>query len=319
MSKDCLSAGQGFTGQGLTTTKAPYIEKAVQNGEIYIEQPYELYSEENHLVWKELYARIKPRWEKYAHPKFLEGVESLAFPADRVPKLSDINKFLFALSRFKSIAVSGFIPGYTFFNCLAEREFPTTITIRDRKKLNYLQEPDIFHDIAGHVPMHTDPQFADVLVRFGRFAKLATDYASGIKDSKVQVDTLRSIIRALGRFFWFTIEFGLMKRPQGKDLCVYGSGILSSFGELEHSLTSPLVQRMPLKLEWVINQYFEIDSYQPLLFYVDSFDHLFQAIDRLEEMLLAGELDRVAYGLPDVSEEDLKSFLEAAVVPWRKE
>ncbi|HWP30142.1 MAG TPA: phenylalanine 4-monooxygenase [Fimbriimonadales bacterium] len=295
--------------QGLTTTKAPFIEEAKSRNEMFIRQPYELYSEENQEAWRRLYARIKPKWEKYSTPKFLEGVNKLALPPDRIPRLEEINQFLAPLTGFKAKAVSGYIPAYLFFDCLRRREFPTTITIRDLASLDYLPEPDIFHDVAGHVPMHTDPRFADVLVRFGEAALNAAFMVSEIKDEKERVHVLESIIKALARFFWFTIEFGLM-RSNG-ELKVYGSGLLSSYGELSHSVESPNVQRYPFQLEWVINQYFEIHHYQPLLFIVDSFDHLFDEVDRLIEWMKEGKLNNVSPGEPHASEEDLKSFLEA--------
>ena len=111
----------------------------------------------------------------------------------------------------------------------------------------------------------------------------------------------------MARFFWFTIEFGLMNTRKG--LRAYGSGLLSSYGELQHSLESPFVQRYPIKIEWAINQAFEIDHFQPLLFIVDSFDHLFSLVDELENWMRAGKLNNVAPGEPIVSESDLRSFL----------
>lgn len=295
---------------GLTTTQAPFIEEAKASGQIYIEQPYHLYSEENQDTWRRLFARIKPRWEKYAHPKFMEGVNKLALDPHNVPHLSDINKFLEPLTRFKAKAVSGYVPAYVFFDCLRQRDFPTTITIRDGSKLDYLPEPDIFHDVAGHVPMHTDTMFADVLVRFGEVAREAAIHAQKIKDESERVRIVESIIKAMARFFWFTIEFGLMKDAK-RGICVYGSGLLSSYGEIEHCIESPEVQRYPFQLEWVINQYFEIDHYQPLLFIVDSFDHLFGEVGRLEAWMKEGKLNNVSPGEPLVNEEDLKSFLHA--------
>jgi phenylalanine-4-hydroxylase len=117
-------------------------------------------------------------------------------------------------------------------------------------------------------------------------------------------------MRAMSRFFWFTVEFGLMRGPKGT--CAYGSGLLSSSAELEHAIDSDEVQRYPLQLEWVINQVAEIDHYQPILFVVDSFDHLFSEVDRFEQWMREGKLYNVAPGLPDISEGDLRSFLEAA-------
>jgi len=298
---------------GLTTTKAPYIEQAQAKGELYITQPYELYNEENHEAWRRLYDRMLPKWQKYANPHFLKGIANLSLDATRVPRLEDVNKFMAPLTGFRAKAVSGYVPAYLFFDCLRNREFPTTITIRDRSSLDYLPEPDIFHDIAGHVPMHTDKAFADALVRFGEAAKTAADLVAGIRDEKERVRRLISIQKALARFFWFTVEFGLMKGPGGKGVKAYGSGLLSSFGEIEHCIESPLVQRYPVQLEWVVNQYFEIDKYQPLLFIVDSFDHLFELVGQLERWMKEGKLDNVSPGEPEMSEADVKSFLDAGV------
>lgn len=296
---------------GLTTTKAPFIEQARGAGHTFIEQPYDLYSEENQETWRRLYARIRPRWETYAHPKFLEGVRNLALDPHAVPRLDDINKFLSPLSGFSARAVSGYVPAYLFFDCIRNRAFPTTITIRDGGKLDYLPEPDIFHDVAGHVPMHTDRVFADVLVRFGEVARRAAQLAQEIADPHERVRVVESKIKAMARFFWFSIEFGLMRF--GSELRAYGSGILSSYGELAHSIESPDVQRFPFQLEWIINQYFEIDHYQPLLFVVDSFDHLFAQVDELERWMEAGKLNNVSPGEPKVDEADLESFLNASV------
>jgi phenylalanine-4-hydroxylase len=117
----------------------------------------------------------------------------------------------------------------------------------------------------------------------------------------------------MARFFWFTIEFGLMKSKSGGGLKVYGSGLLSSYGEIEHAIESPAVQRCPIQLEWAINQSFEINHYQPLLFVVDSFDHLFSLVGCLEQWMKQGRLNHVAPGEPAVDEADLKSFLDAAL------
>ena len=295
---------------GLTTTKAPFIEQAQQQGQLYIHQPYELYSDANHEAWRQLYARMEGRWRQYANPRFLQGIDNLCLDPARIPRLEDVNRFLSPLNGFKAKAVSGYIPSFLFFDSLRNREFPTTITVRDLATLDYLPEPDIFHDIAGHVPMHTDRAFADTLVRFGDCAHTAAELVAGIRDEPERIRRLTSIMKALARFFWFTIEFGLMK--DGGKLKVYGSGLLSSWGEIEHSIESPEVQRYPVQLEWVINQYFEIDHYQPLLFWVDSFDHLFGLVDELERWMRQGKLDNVAGGEPEVGEADLRSFLEAA-------
>ena len=300
---------QTLTAVGLTTGRAPFVEEARNRGELYIQQVYELYSEENHEAWRQLYRRIQPRWERYANDHFLKGVEALRLPADRVPRLSEINRLLQPLTGFQAKPVSGYVPGFLFFDCLRRREFPTTITIRPADRMDYLPEPDIFHDVAGHVPMHTERAFADTLARFGDCAHTAVEITSGIRDEQERKRRLTNIIKAMSRFFWFTVEFGLMRGSRG--ICAYGSGLLSSYGELEHAIESPEVQRHPLQMEWVINQGAEIDHYQPLLFIIDSFDHLFELVDRLERWMRDGRLDNVAPGLPEIDESNLRSFLDA--------
>ena len=298
---------------GLTTTKAPFIEAAVGRGELYIHQPYELYSDANHESWQKLYSRMHDRWLKYANHRFLQGLETLCLTPDRIPRLEDVNKFMKPRTGFQAKPVSGYVPPFLFFDCLRRREFPTTITIRDGATLDYLPEPDIFHDIAGHVPMHTDKAFADTLARFGESAHTAVRLVQEIRDKDEQARRATSIIKAMARFFWFTIEFGLMRSEDGKGLKAYGSGLLSSYGELAHSIDSPVVQRYPIQLEWVVNQYFEIDHYQPLLFVVNDFEHLFDLVGELEQWMKDGKLDNVSPGEPALSDADIRSFIEATV------
>jgi phenylalanine-4-hydroxylase len=301
---------------GLTTTQAPFIEQAHNEGRLFIHQPYEQYSEDNHQAWRKLYSRMLPRWERYANPAFQKGITSLCLDPNQVPRLEDVNRFLCPLTGFQAKPVSGYVPAFLFFDCLRNREFPTTITIRDAATLDYLPEPDIFHDIAGHVPMHTDPAFAETLVRFGECAHTAADLVDSIHDHAKRTAVMTSIIRAMARFFWFTVEFGLMRSPDG--LRAYGSGLLSSYGEIQHSIESPDVQRHPLQLEWIINQGFEIDHYQPLLFIAESFDNLYDSVRQLENWMKNGKLNNVAPGEPAVNERDLESFMAASKKPRAK-
>jgi phenylalanine-4-hydroxylase len=293
---------------GLTTTEAAFIEEARKEHQLYIHQPYELYTPANHAAWRILFSRMQPKWQKYANEHFLRGMNSLCLDPERVPRLEDVNRFLNPLTGFRAKAVSGYVPSFVFFDCLRNREFPTTITIRRGDRLDYLPEPDIFHDIAGHVPMHTDRMFAETLVRFGECAHTAAALVATIASEGERLGRLESILRAMARFFWFTVEFGLMR--EGNQLKAYGSGLLSSHGEIEHAIEAPQVQRYPIQLEWVINQAFEIDRYQPLLFIVDSFDHLFHLVDTLDDWMRTGKLDNVAPGAPEVNEQDLRSFLQ---------
>ncbi len=298
---------------GLTTARAPFIEHERHKGHVFIEQPYALYSEANHEAWRKLFSRLRPRWDLYANDHFLAGIGALCLDPTHIPRLRDVNKFLKPLTGFEAKAVSGYIPAFLFFDCLRNREFPTTVTIRSGDSLDYLPEPDIFHDVSGHVPMHTDKAFADTLVRFGECAHTAVEVVAGIRDEEERLHCLTSIVKAMARFFWFTREFGLMRSraDSGNGLRVYGSGLLSSFGEIEHAIVSRGVQRYPLQPEWVINQGFAIDRYQPLLFIVDSFDHLFTLVDTLEKWMRAGKLNNVAPGEPEINERDLVSFLQA--------
>jgi phenylalanine-4-hydroxylase len=295
---------------GLTTGHAPFIEAARSRGDLFIRQDYHLYSAANQSTWRRLYSRIRPVWERCANDHFLRGVDNLGLPPDRIPRLDEINRLLQPLTGFQAKAVTGYVPSFLFFDCLRRREFPTTITIRPPDQLDYLPEPDIFHDLAGHVPMHTDKAFADILVRFGDCAYTAIEIASRVADERERSRRMTSIMRAISRFFWFTIEFGLMRGPHG--ICAYGSGLLSSYGELQHAIESDEVGRYPIRIEWVINQTFEIDHYQPLLFVVDSFDHLFDLVGQFEGWMREGKLNNVAPGLPEIGEDDLRSFLEAA-------
>jgi phenylalanine-4-hydroxylase len=166
--------------------------------------------------------------------------------------------------------------------------------------------------------MHTDRAFADALVRFGECAAAAAEIASRIRDEHEKLRRLTSNIRAMSRFFWFSIEFGLMRGlgagGPSAPLKAYGSGLLSSYGELAHAIEAPDVTREAFTIERVVNQPFEIDHYQPRLFVVDGFDHLYALADELEDWIVQGRLDDVAPGEPAVSESDLRSFLEAGAV-----
>lgn len=292
--------------QGLTTTKAPFIENAKNQGDLFIRQPYELYNQDNHIAWRKLYTLLLPKWEKYACQKFLNGLSALCLNQEEIPKLEDVNKRLVPLTGFQAKAVTGYVPAHIFFERLMHGEFPTTITIRDSNSLNYLPEPDIFHDIAGHVPMHTDRTFANVLIKFGALTLLAADRHAKEGD----LEKLRSNIQAISRFFWFTIEFGLIQ--ENHRLSVYGSGLLSSAAEIEHCVESSEVQRFPFQLEWVINQSFEIDRFQALLFVIDSFEQLYEEMHRLEQWLMEGKLDHVSPGAPAISDEELALFLNSS-------
>jgi phenylalanine-4-hydroxylase len=155
--------------------------------------------------------------------------------------------------------------------------------------------------------MHACPAFADTLVRFGECAHTAAELAAGLSTDRQRMRVIDNILRAMARFFWFSIEFGLMQTPGGLRAC--GSGLLSSYTEIEHAVRSPYVERRPFRIEDVIHQSFEIDHFQPLLYYIESFEQLYGLVEELERWLLAGKLNHVAPGEPYLTEDDLRSFL----------
>jgi len=255
----------------------------------YVTQQYERYNEENHRVWKTMYEKRWEVLEQQASNTFIAGLNAINLMPDRVPllfgeaehpykpgeKIKGINEFLRPLTGWQSRGVPGYLPAKTFFACLAQREFPTTIVVRPEDQMDYLPEPDIFHDVFGHVPLHADPVFADFLQTYGR-AALHTDDPEHIE--------------RLGRLFWFTVEFGLI-HEDGRTK-IYGSGLISSHGEAHHSLNAPegtgegKVERRAFDLERVCETTFEIDHYQPILYVLDSFEQLRDAMSEYAERVL---------------------------------
>ncbi len=219
------------------------------------------YPAAEHQIWSKLYQRMLPKWERHGTAVFLSGLEKLALNESSIPQLPDLNARLFPLTGFQAIPVDGYIGATDFFAHLQQRKFPTVTRVRNETQLDYLPEPDIFHDVAGHVPMHTDPTFAAVLQRFGSLPHN----------------------EALARFFWFTVEFGLIE--ERGHLKAYGSGLMSSFGELDYALTSPNVVRRPFQLAEVMATPFEIDHFQNRLYVIESFNQLYDAVAELESSL----------------------------------
>lgn len=235
-----------------------------------IEQDWNAYTDEQHDVWRILYERRMRTLADTGSRLFLTGAQKIGLSPERVPDLAAVNARLAALTGWQAIAVTGFIPAHDFFACLARREFPTTITVRPREQLDYLPEPDIFHDVFGHVPLHADPVFADFLQTFGRVAAAA----------RTETETAW-----MARLFWFTVEFGLIREDGATK--VYGSGLISSHGDAAHAL-APDRDRRPFRLEDVIAQDFRIDRMQEVLFVVEDFAQLFDAVDRMQHRIGRG-------------------------------
>ncbi len=231
------------------------------------QQRWNDYTPEDHEVWALLCARRLADLRANGSRLFLEGADLIGLRPDRVPDLADVNARLGRRTGWAAVPVRGFLPAPRFFAALAERRFPTTVTIRPRAQLDYLPEPDIFHDVFGHVPLHAHPAFADFLQGFGRLAAAART---------------EEAVRRAARLFWFTVEFGLI-REDGR-VKAYGSGLISSHGDCANAL-GPDCDRRPFDLDAVLAQPFEIDRFQEVLFVVESFDQLFGAVEEARRIL----------------------------------
>ncbi|MDX9911975.1 MAG: phenylalanine 4-monooxygenase [Phycisphaerales bacterium] len=241
----------------------------IDPSKFYITQHWDRYTKQDHETWASLVSRRMETLEAQASDVFLAGVRALGLDRHHVPRIGDVNKVLQPLTGWQSRPVPGYLPAKAFFACLSRREFPTTITIRPKELIDYLPEPDIFHDVFGHVPLHADPVFAEFLQTYG----LAALHA----ESTFHIDRL-------ARLFWFTVEFGLI-RERG-EVKLYGSGLISSIGESTFALTSPDVDRRPFNLERVCETPFEIDHYQPILYVLESFEQLRDAMNSYAEQVL---------------------------------
>lgn len=234
---------------------------------MYIEQDYDKYTENDHRIWSKLYAKRMETLPDQACQAFLDGLDIIKLSPDAMPKLSEVNPRLQPVTGWNACPVGGYIEAQKFFWSLSNRKFPTTVTIRPENQLDYLEEPDMFHDVFGHVPMHAHRVFGNFLQKFGQLG------AADISDEERT---------KLARLFWFTVEFGLI-RENGR-IKIYGSGLTSSPGEGAHCLTDA-VEKLPFDAERVMAQSFEIDHYQPLLFVVEDFEQVYEAVDAQIERL----------------------------------
>ena len=241
----------------------------------FVAQNWGAYTEAQHRVWQTLYGRRMPALRATASRVFLEGAAAIGLDSAQLPELASLNRRLLPRTGWSAVPVEGFLPAGEFFRCLAERRFPTTITIRSADRLDYVPEPDIFHDVFGHVPLHADPVFADFLQRFGAAASLARS---------------SELTERLARLFWFTVEFGLI-REQGA-VRLYGSGLISSHADAANAL-GPGCDRRPFSLDVVLDQPFRIDELQTVLFVVEDFQQLFDAVAEVERRCAADPLHAV--------------------------
>ena len=222
-----------------------------------VDQPYGAYSAAEHDRWRRLYRRQMELMPRYAAPEFLESVRSLDV-SDGIPDFARVNRQLAKTTGFQIVAVPGLIPEDVFYDHLANRRFPVSWWIREESELDYLVEPDVFHDFFGHVPLLAHPVFADYMVEYGKAGPLATR---------------TDCIPLLARLYWYTIEFGLIRTDEG--LRAFGAGILSSKGETIFSVDSPKPNRIGFDLERVLMTDYRIDDFQRTYFVIDSFQQMF--------------------------------------------
>ena len=225
------------------------------------QQGYADYSAEENAVWNELITRQVPILQGRACQEYLDGLKSLDLPTDHVPQCPEISAVLREKTGWELQPVPALIPHEYFFELLSKRKFPAATFIRRREELNYLQEPDIFHEMFGHCPLLTNHAFADFTHMYGKLGLSASN-----EDREM-----------LARLYWFTIEFGLIRSPQG--VRAYGGGILSSMGETPYSTDSDVPLRKPFDVLDVLRTPYRIDIMQPIYFVIENSDVLFKVLE----------------------------------------
>ena len=220
-------------------------------------QNYEAYSQADHQTYRRLYERQSALLPGLACDEFIAALPLLGVK-ERIPRFEEINQRLHKATQWEIVAVPGLIPEVPFFTLLANRKFPVTDWLRSPEEFDYIVEPDVFHDLFGHVPLLFNPIFADHMQEYGK---------GGLKAHRLDACEL------LSRLYWYTIEFGLIRQPDG--LRAYGAGILSSAGELRHCVQSAEPRRLPLDIERAMRTRYRIDCFQQTYFVIDSFQELF--------------------------------------------
>ena len=252
-----LATSSPSPAKGKLHIAAPYL----------IEQTWANYTPEQHAIWSELVAHCMPQLRHHACQEYLDGFHQIGLQEDKLPDLSAVSVRLQPRTGWQSTPVSGFLPADAFFEMLAARMFPTTTWLRARESMEYTPEPDIFHDVFGHVPMHAHPVFADFLQNYGKICARLTDPEA---------------LERMGRLFWFTVEFGLIR--QNGEIKVYGSGLISSHGECSRVLAGGCEVK-DFNLDDVLDQKFDTGAMQPILYAVESFDQIYEATKQAEQRL----------------------------------
>ena len=244
-----------------------------------VPQDWGHFSAEEHHVWDTLFDRQAKLLPGRASEAYLRGLDVLKLSKPGIPDFEELSERLMGLTGWQVVAVPGLVPDDVFFDHMANRRFVAGNFIRRADQLDYLQEPDVFHDVFGHVPMLADPVFADYLAAYGRGGQRA-----------LGLDALKY----LGRLYWYTVEFGLIAEPEG--LRIYGSGIVSSFAESRFALDDASPNRIAFDLKRVMRTEYRIDDFQQNYFVIPSFDELLRLTVETDFAPLYAELA----GLPDV-------------------
>ena len=244
-------------GQSNRSPRGDYARGGQVNADYTCPQNYAAYTAADHDIYRRLYERQSALLPGLACDEFIMALPSLGVKT-RIPRFEQINDRLYKATGWEVVAVPGLIPEVPFFTLLANRKFPVTDWIRKPDEFDYIVEPDIFHDLFGHVPLLFNPVFADHMQAYG---------AGGLKAHSLNA------CEQLSRLYWYTIEFGLIRQKNG--LRAYGAGILSSAGELAHAVKSTEPQRIALDLLRCMRTRYNIDSYQQTYFVIDSFQQLF--------------------------------------------
>src|ERR1700753_392120 len=229
-----------------------------------VEQPWSTYRPEDHATWATLFVRQREILEIRAARELLDNQQKFGMTPDVIPKFDDLNKVLRKTTGWELIGVEGLLPELTFFDHLANRRFPVTWWIRRPEQIDYISEPDLFHDLFGHVPLLLNPVFADYMEAYG---------CGGAKAHGMGAEALAH----LTRLYWYTVEFGLIRQDDG--LRIYGSGIVSSKGESIHCLQSPPPNRIGFDMQRIMRTRYRIDTYQKTYFVIDSFQQLMDATE----------------------------------------
>jgi phenylalanine-4-hydroxylase len=241
------------------STRPPRGDYSEARDDYTCDQHWERYTPDEHAMYARLFARQVKQARGQACEEFIESLGELG-AADHIPRFDSISESLRSATGWEVVAVPGLIPEHAFFSLLAHRRFPVTVWLRAPAEFDYIVEPDVFHDLYGHVPLLFNPVFADYMQAFGR---------GGLKAQGLQA------LEYLARLYWYTVEFGLIATARG--LRVYGAGVLSSVGEIQYALTSLTPQRLAFDLKRVLRTPYKIDDYQSTYFVVESFDQLFAA------------------------------------------